>query len=362
MYLKKEENIFEIEIKNAQKQGKKVYILGAALGGRRIAGGLKYRGLEFDAFIVDSEYYEAETTFLGKNVYCIDEVIGENCIIICSIANYPKMNQLKDKACVVDEDVLSLSMVASEPFDRKFVMENMDRLDALYDSLQDQKSRQVMQGYLNQKLTGRFIEMSEVWNQLEYFDGDFYDLENVNCIVDCGAFIGDSFLAFCDEYKKRKGMKFEGIAYLLDPDESNQRQIKINCEMYKNHIKQLQIGAWFEKSVLSFQSDENMRTAGKIVESGNIQINVDKIDNIVKENKVDFIKMDIEGSELNALRGAANAIRRDHPILAICVYHKRQDLLEIPAYISELYSEYKFYLRAYGGPYTNELVLYAIAN
>lgn len=76
MYLKKEENIFEIEIKNAQKQGKKVYILGAALGARRIAGGLKYRGLEFDAFIVDSEYYEAETTFLGKNVYCIDEVIG----------------------------------------------------------------------------------------------------------------------------------------------------------------------------------------------------------------------------------------------------------------------------------------------
>lgn len=54
--IKNEENVFESEIRKAKKEGKKVYILGAALGAARIAGGLSYRGIEFDGFVVDSEY------------------------------------------------------------------------------------------------------------------------------------------------------------------------------------------------------------------------------------------------------------------------------------------------------------------
>ena len=97
------------------------------------------------------------------------------------------------------------------------------------------------------------------------------------------------------------------------------------------------------------------------MDSGGITIQVDSIDDIVKNNRVDFIKMDIEGAELNALKGAAKTIVRDHPILAVCVYHKREDLLEIPNYIHSLYEGYKFYIRAYGGPYSIEIVLFCVA-
>lgn len=360
MKIKDGENIFEIEIKKAQQEGKKVYILGAALGGARIAEGLKYRGLDFDAFVVDREYFDVGRTFLGKDIYCIDDVQRDDCIIIRSIANYPNLNKLKQKVYVVDEDVLSLSMVASEPFDREFVKNHMLELNSLYDSLQDEKSRQVLEAYINQKLTGRFAEMTNVWDQIQYFDGDVCDLSNVKCMVDCGAFVGDSFLSFCNEYRQKFGIEFGGMAYLLDPDESNQEQIKKNCKEFESNIKPLQIGAWYQREILSFQSDENMKNAGKIETSGNIQIKVDAIDNIVGTDRVDFIKMDIEGAELNALKGAAKTIKRDHPILAICVYHRREDLFEISEYIQELYNGYKLYLRAYGGPYSIELVLYAV--
>ena len=71
------------------------------------------------------------------------------------------------------------------------------------------------------------------------------------------------------------------------------------------------------------------------------------IDDLVRERelpRVDFIKMDIEGAELNALQGAEQTIRRFRPKLAISAYHKRDDLVEIPGYLNSLGAGYEFYL------------------
>ena len=68
--------------------------------------------------------------------------------------------------------------------------------------------------------------------------------------------------------------------------------------------------------------------------------------------------MDVEGAELKSLMGARNTIVKNHPRLAICAYHKLEDLYEIPEYILSLVPEYKFYLRHYASN-AYELVLYA---
>jgi hypothetical protein len=95
-----------------------------------------------------------------------------------------------------------------------------------------------------------------------------------------------------------------------------------------------------------------------INDNGKFQIDVDSIDNIVKD-KVSFIKMDIEGAELEALRGAKNTILKYKPKLAISVYHKQDDLINIPQYILQLNEKYKLYLRHYGES-TDETILYAV--
>ncbi len=69
--------------------------------------------------------------------------------------------------------------------------------------------------------------------------------------------------------------------------------------------------------------------------------------------------MDVEGSEMNALIGASKTIRRDHPRLAICIYHKEIDFIKLSSYILQLYPEYKLYIRHYTS-YIWETVLYAI--
>lgn len=99
-------------------------------------------------------------------------------------------------------------------------------------------------------------------------------------------------------------------------------------------------------------------SGSKIDESGDSIIQMDSIDNICENEKVTYIKMDIEGSELEALRGARKVICRDKPRLGICIYHKPEDLLEIPMFIKKMVPEYKLYIRHHS-PHYNETVIYA---
>jgi hypothetical protein len=76
-------------------------------------------------------------------------------------------------------------------------------------------------------------------------------------------------------------------------------------------------------------------------------VQADSIDHLLADWDVTFIKMDVEGSELRALHGAEHTIISKRPRLAICVYHKPEDLITIPQYIRSLLPEARFYLRSH---------------
>lgn len=100
--------------------------------------------------------------------------------------------------------------------------------------------------------------------------------------------------------------------------------------------------------------------------AGNIYVQEDTdLNQIVGEEKITFINADIEGAELVMLQHLSRSIVQEHPVLALCVYHKKEDLVEIPQYILNLYDGYRFALRKYAFCFGNhlrneELVLYAI--
>jgi len=97
--------------------------------------------------------------------------------------------------------------------------------------------------------------------------------------------------------------------------------------------------------------------------SDKLSYRTESIDHLVEVGqieKVDFIKMDIEGAELNALKGAEQTIRRFQPKLAITVYHSLNDFWEIPEWLESLGLGYKFYLRHFT-IHAEETVLFASA-
>lgn len=116
------------------------------------------------------------------------------------------------------------------------------------------------------------------------------------------------------------------------------------------------MGLWKEKDKLHFNS---MDDGSRIQNEGDLIIQTISLDEFFEEiEPPTFIKMDIEGAELMALRGGASILRRYHPKLAISVYHKTEDIFKIPEYLLSLYPDYKFDFRHYTGIY-GDTVLYA---
>lgn len=138
---------------------------------------------------------------------------------------------------------------------------------------------------------------------------------------------------------------------MISREACSERLKKIDVE-YKIIPK----GLWKDTELLRFDMQNN--SCSNINDEGTMIIEVDSIDNIIKE-PVTFIKMDIEGAEYQALLGAKNMITQYKPKLAIAVYHKPEDLWQLPYLIYEISPTYTFYLRHYSLD-SNEIVLYAI--
>lgn len=106
----------------------------------------------------------------------------------------------------------------------------------------------------------------------------------------------------------------------------------------------------------------NSGAASKVSEKGDISITLRSIDSFVKENNishVDFIKLDIEGCEQEAIEGAKETIKSNTPKLAICLYHRPDDIFNIPLKLSKLYGGYSFYIK-HNSDIHYETVLFAI--
>lgn len=189
----------------------------------------------------------------------------------------------------------------------------------------------------------------------QYFfeDGEFHvKPEESDFVVDAGACFGDTAVVF------GKAVGSNGKVFAFDPVEDHLKISKLNAEQNPDcNIQVMPFGLGDTESNTDpiklgtyspgFRSDSNevpLRYLDGLVISGLIP-------------KVDFIKMDIEGAELAALKGATGSIRKFRPKLAISLYHKHNDLFEIPLYIANEFPFYEMYLEHYS-IHNEETVLY----
>ncbi len=208
------------------------------------------------------------------------------------------------------------------------------------------------------------IDGSLIWKITE--GRQYFDLEALKpdtsgeVFADLGACDGMSsveFMKWCDN---------NGYCFCFEPDRKNADILKQNMAQKgfheNNHYSVVKKGAWSTSTELLFaeSGSADSHLVSEEEKSDNIyRVPVTALDDELKGKKVTFIKMDIEGAELEALHGAEEIIRNQRPKLAICVYHKPEDIWAIPTYILSLQKDYKLFLRHYSFGAT-ETVLYAI--
>lgn len=191
----------------------------------------------------------------------------------------------------------------------------------------------------------------------EYFPKGIIELSDSEVFVDCGAFDGDTVA----ELIKRTSGKFEHI-YSFEAD-------KINFPKLINKVNELGLSpqqiTCFSKGVYSLNGQVHFNLKGigsAVTEGGKEVIDVIRLDDFLSEEqkrKISFIKMDIEGSEVEALKGAAQIIKNNKPKLAICVYHKPEHFWEVPFLIKSIRPDYKIFFRQHALSRT-DTVCYAV--
>ncbi|MDR0572679.1 MAG: FkbM family methyltransferase [Tannerella sp.] len=234
----------------------------------------------------------------------------------------------------------------SEIFDMEiitpsFVQENKMFLKDLYDDLQDRQSKDSLAAYLLSKIRQDMKYLPPIFDKIQYFPQGMFEFTDHESYFDCGAFTGDTIA----EFLKASGGVYRHI-WAAEPDRSNYRQLMQYIEDRKlSNIDVVNKGIYGYAGKLPFQEEGSMLSM--ISEGSDRYIEVDTIDRIAAGNPVTYIKMDVEGAELMALKGAEQTIRKYKPVLGISIYHKVRDLIDIPMYIKEIAPEYKFYFRVH---------------
>ncbi len=154
--------------------------------------------------------------------------------------------------------------------------------------------------------------------------------------VDCGAFDGDSFRDFA-------AVRTLGAAYLFEPEGENYRKLVAGIRPKDATVTCLPLAVSDRHQILSFSgAGESATTAGG---SSGASVAAVALDEAFPAAPIDFIKLDIEGAEASALKGARNLIARCRPVIAVSLYHKQNDIWELPLLLKSLTEDYDMFIR-----------------
>lgn len=340
-------------------------LYGAGKVAMKIKVFLEKHCIKIDFVAVDKEYWQSDMKFGEFDVLPLEDVLASNCKVNIVVAffgwDYAKVgnviSSLNENTLV--QKCLYFSLLTacfigqlSDTY-MNFVNKNSAVFADLYNKLSDDLSRKIMLEYIIARSIGDAKELAKlvIPNEAQYFP-DFLYLSDKEVLVDCGAYIGDTINVFLSKTNKKHNKIFAFEPFSSSAEKC--RKVLVDGDVL------IEKGVWNEKTSLCIASPQNHDAACAIAKCGDMQIELDSIDNVLGKEKATFIKMDIEGSELKALMGAENQIRKNKPKLAVCVYHREEDLITIPQYILSLNPNYKLYLRHYGGNSCTELVLYAV--
>lgn len=208
---------------------------------------------------------------------------------------------------------------------------------SLLSKLADDKSVKVLKDLVSYRLTADPVYMDRYSTRFsdQYFE-NFLALSH-EVFVDAGGFNGDTTEEFCKRYPD-----YENVI-LFEPSASNMQDAKRRLAKHRD-IEFIQQGISDVPGMLWFNPDAG--SASAVNEEGACRIDVTTLDLSVNQ-KISFIKMDLEGWELKALEGSKQHILNDHPKLAISVYHSASDFWRIPEFITSIRHDYDIYLRHY---------------
>lgn len=217
-------------------------------------------------------------------------------------------------------------------------MNNLSELQKVYETFIDEESRRTFCGYWLGMIT-RYMAEFVYTGSAQYWTAGFIPKEG-GIVIEGGTFDGRTAAFF-----SKMGYKVYGF----EMNEKNFETAQKVAEENNFVVENMGLGSFKHEELYNSKG-----AASRFSADGEKKAKITTIDNYVIENsipRVDFIKLDVEGSELEVLRGAKRTIARCKPILSISAYHKLDDFWTLMDFVKSIRTDYEWILRHY--PYSS---------
>lgn len=237
--------------------------------------------------------------------------------------------------------------------DRPPGLEHGEAIQEAYALLADEDSRTVFRGHLAWCRDLDFDALGAPWDEEPYFPPSLFCPREGDGLVDAGAYDGDTLRRALTLWGPRLGRY-----HAFEPDPLNRAALEATA-LASGHGDRIVVHGCALGDApgwCRFRSGEGL--ASSVSVDGDQDVWCDTLDRTVGEDRIAHLKMDIEGAEPEALRGAAGLIVRDRPFLALSAYHRQSHLWELPLLVHALEPGYQLRYRDHGTEGW-DLVLYA---
>lgn len=310
-----------------------VVIYGMGNGADKVIDELIRLGIEIKGVTASDDFVRGQM-FRGFRVKKISEFEGEFIVAVAFASSIPEvMNHIYSLSKKYNVLVPVVPVYGKEIFNREFIVKYSEVIEKAYYSIEDE-SKHIFAGCLDFMFGGNIDKLKEITSDKdEIFNGIFRLNDNEN-YLDLGAYKGDTI----DELLNYTNGNYSAIT-ALEPDEKTFRKLCVHNEDLLN-CENINKAVYSETGEICFDSAAGRQSSvsdkGKLIQA----ITIDELN-----KPFSYIKMDVEGSEYEALSGGMITLKKYKPKLNIALYHRSEDVFKLPLLIKSINPRYKIYLR-----------------
>ena len=333
------EKIVEKELWQYLKGTKKPIVLyGMGNGADKIIKVLEEYGIEYngvfasDGFVRNKEFHGFKISSYQE----LKEKYGEMIVLLCFGSSRPEV--IENVKRISNEQELyapEVPVIGSGLFTESYFNENREEIERVYDRLTDEKSKQTFCDIVNYKLSGKIKYLFDCQSEPDEPYESFLRLNNNESFLDLGAYNGDTVADFVNRVKDYNRI----IA--VEPDKKTYKKLTLNTQNLKNiELLNKCISSYCGVGGFAMNSGRN-----SVISENGTETEFVTVDSILKGRDVSYIKMDVEGEEVGAIKGACGSIKHCKPKMLISCYHRTDDLITIPKAVLGIRDDYKIYMR-----------------
>lgn len=324
--------------KRLEQTKKPIVLYGMGNGADKIIDILNKRGVSV-AGVFASDDFVRHQNFRGFTVKSYHELCDELGEMVVLVAFGTQRKEVLENILRIAREqevyVPDVPVIGNALFTEEFLKSHRNEFEKVYNLLSDNRSKEVFENIIFGKLTGEIHYLlkaedrpQDCKNLLPFSDDEVF--------LDLGAYTGDTVMEFIQDHPQYNKI----IA--VEPDFKNCKKCKENLRGFSNiQIVNACIDA--DEGERCFLMDGGRKSAS--LSGGGIAIPAVSVDALMQNERVSYIKMDVEGMEREALMGAKSTLLRWRPKMLVSAYHRSEDLFLLPLLVKEMAGEFDLYLR-----------------